>query len=579
MLADFFRMCLTLVVAVGCEFTCAQDPLVTSPEIVIEVKLDRQPDRAFWDVQWQASGLEKNKQYQLTLEDWGEWAVADSLFLRNLRSNISLEKLERGTQNYTLRPPEDWDGTIEISYRILMMAYESKARETFGLMPWYQASFGQGFTSNTLMEIHEVDQPLTAKRIVRFIAEANETIVSGWGLANLGRLTVESNRPLENTVVYFGQPTIASKANADNVVQVVQFGSGDIANQLSPKINQLFQVLSSAFGYRPAHPPTVILADTGGGGVNVAGAMVVGYSSSDPDEFQILLTSAHELFHEWLGGSDFLRVRNPESVWFQEGFTDYLSLWYLAKAKLITPQQFVDRILDLRKSLIGNAAIGEIAFNDDVEWRDGDGPKEMMAYRGGALLAFCADVELRQRGHEGLSRMIKELSKIDSEVDNRTIAKWFKSNGMGDFFDSFINAPQFVDVNQALIEIGCRKSKVPIKVAYAGLKNDQDNPFGKIVAMDPEGVAKVAGVRIGDQILGFWPASERQITFDSGQRPQYDYGLNYFLPNDEINFGVRRGDEELTIQFTPKVRDDLASELGFVVEDGTLGVFFDQGSK
>ena len=62
-------------------------------------------------------------------------------------------------------------------------------------------------------------------------------------------------------------------------------------------------------------------------------------------------------------------------------------------------------------------------FGDpDVGWRDHDGPREKLGYRGGAMLAFHADVELRRQGRPGLLQLIADRAIV---VDLRQQAERF----------------------------------------------------------------------------------------------------------------------------------------------------------
>ena len=291
--------------------------------------------------------------------------------------------------------------------------------------------------------------------------------------------------------------------------------------------------------------------------------MVVGYNPGQLDDPEVLKTMAHELFHEWLGNG-FVRVNNPESVWFQEGFTDYLALWHLAHCRQITHQQFVDRIWELEKSLLDNPSKGTISFGDsDVEWRDGDGPNEQMAYRGAALLAFCTDLELRKAGHPGLSHMISELAKKETSVGNAEIREWYKANGLLEFHEQFVAQPNFVNVDAALKAIGCELTDLATPVAYAGFTNDNDGLFGKVSGVDPKGPAAKAGIKVGDQIQGFWPSVKRKVKIKESLKPEFNYGLSNFPIDTGVNFEVQRDGEQIRLNFVPTTLKDIATRTGY----------------
>lgn len=96
-------------------------------------------------------------------------------------------------------------------------------------------------------------------------------------------------------------------------------------------------------------------------------------------------TIAHEIFHYWNGwrmtGSDY-----ASSQWFQEGFTDYAADWAMVSSGLIAPGGFLGRLADhirnYRELTTALAAPG--------------GRKGPPLYSGGALVAFCWDVQIRR---------------------------------------------------------------------------------------------------------------------------------------------------------------------------------------
>jgi len=72
--------------------------------------------------------------------------------------------------------------------------------------------------------------------------------------------------------------------------------------------------------------------------------------------------------------------------------------WHVAASSLASREGFAERIAIMDAAARGSAVYGQVAFGDpDVGWRDHDGPRETLGYRGGALLAFHADVELRRQ--------------------------------------------------------------------------------------------------------------------------------------------------------------------------------------
>jgi len=561
---------------VGCFIAATQaagqqshPPAASQREIHVHVVFNRSSDVMAWDVHWQALGLDSSQgELELRLADWGEWTRADSLFLRNLRSSVPLEKVDGQYSTLRVVPPAGWDGVLDVTYRILMSDRSSRARETFGLMPWYHENYGQGFTSNTLMDLFVSGEPLVARRVVEFVGDASDTIVSGWGEMSQSRHTVVLDHPLDNTCILFGPITSSARGQVDGVtVEVVQYGAGKaLSDSWKSTVIDLVQSYMRSTGRAINGVIRVILTDTAGGGVKVEGALIVGYQADGSDAVPLLLTTAHELFHQWLGG-ELVRVKQPDAVWFQEGYTDYLALWHLAHLNYISPQQMIDRLVEFSRNIQANPVRGVISFGDPlVPWRD-NGPNEQMAYQGGALLAFHTDVELRRRCKPGLSQIVADLAQIPQPVDNGNIKDWYYQHELADFHREFVQQPNFPQLAAAFSAIGVEATRQDAQVAYIGIAIDQPGDFGVITKVDPAGPAHGAGVHVGDRLTGFWPGARRDLILDDGKPLECPYGLLTIPLNKTIHLGIVRNGQEITLDIDPQPLTGVAHAEGFRVTD------------
>lgn len=535
------------------------------PESKIEfsINLGRESEHREWHVLIDASGLKPELgPVELRLTSWGEWNREPDKFIDQLTSNVKIESVDGDATRYRVMPDDDWDGSIQVSYRVKVMSSDSEDRKEYGLMPWSSDTYAQGFTSNTVMDIYQDDKPLSAPRQISFTAKPGDTIVSGWASPSKGTHRTTLDHPIDNTIVVYGSPVETSIGTTNGTdLEVVQFGKGKaFASRLGKDIAKLATSIEASTGLRLRKPIRVFLNDTGGGGTNVDGAMIVGYPPVDENYNDTLMVTAHEFYHEWLGGG-FVPVANPESVWFQEGFTDYLSLWHLAHLELISADQFLDRLFLLHDLANESSAVGKIAFGDNnVQWRDGDGANETMAYRGGALLAFYTDLEMRQQGKSGLSRMISDLESRKKTINNQEIKHWYYENDLKDFHRQWIEQPNFLDITVALQRTGYFVDWIPISAAYAGFNTKDNEMFGTVVTLDPNGNAKNAGLQIGDRIQGFFPARTTKVTLTDAA-PEFVYGLDTFEVGETIKLGVFRAGKELKINIETKELTDAALKL------------------
>lgn len=549
-----------------------------------------------WEVHWTGSGLQDlPRPLELRLQNWGEWSRADSLFLRNVQANVTLASEETTALSRMVLPAPTWDGLLDVRYQMAMMAFGSEARSTYGLMPWFGETYGQGFTSNTLMELYANGSPVEAVRKVTFRVKQAETpaaigsrsaapppmtIISGWGPPAENVQEVTLDHPLDNTAVLFGIPRnqsvlsySADSAASEIPIEVTQFGGGpELAAELAPRIQRMLKSFAETTQLAPQSAIRVALTETGGGGVNVAGILLVGYSAEnalrdgalDPG---LLMTTAHELYHTWLGNG-FVKVQNPQAVWFQEGYTDYLSLWNLGRAGLITEQQFLDRLIALNKAAHASSSLGQVTFTaENVDWRDGNGPNETLAYRGGALLAFFTDLELRGFAQRDLSRIITDFAKQDDVITNAHIKQWYESHQLHDFAAQYLNAPGFPDFAVAVTANGCRIGKRDQAVAYIGIATDSKGAFGVITQLDPQGPAAAAGAQVGDEITGYWPVFQRELKFHEPEAVKYAFGLDKFPLDQEVHLNVRRAGEEISLNLHPNSLSNVAYVEQFEIAD------------
>ncbi len=577
---------LKLFVVLQC--CCAVIPIAAQetsvPQIKIDVKLDRTPNGMAWIVQWRATGIETSADsLELRLTDWGDWDRVPGRFFSELDCNVDLKSVKGDPTRKRIVTPEGWDGSIEVRYAVKMIAKDSETREHFGLMPWCSDSYGQGFTSNTLMDLFQNDKAVDASRQITFTASKGDTIVSGWGPLSKGSHSVKLSHPIDNTVVLFGAPNKIVTGSVDECdVEVVQYGSGaPIAEQTKSAVESLVKSYGKATGLPLNHPVKIFLTDTHGGGTNVDGAMVVGYPPGfdEPDDYQQfaqLLLTAHELFHEWLGAG-FVPVHR-ESVWFQEGFTDYFALWHLAHLDLISQERFIERIEELATQLTTESAMGKVAFGDSsVDWRDNDGPVETMAYKGGAVLAFLTDVELRKQGKPGLSRMLTDLVQLKRPVRNEDIKNWYYQNGLNEFHKKWIEKPDFPLMHGkgypieslafTLESIGYEINRVPTTIPYTGFSTHDDGQLGIVTELAPDGQAEKAGVQVGDQIVGYWTAAPRKVELDPKLAPKHTYGFDKFQLGETVHLDLFRENKELQLDIEPTQLKGVATVLKGIVKD------------
>jgi predicted metalloprotease with PDZ domain len=266
---------------------------------------------------------------------------------------------------------------------------------------------------------------------------------------------------------------------------------------------------------------------------------------------------AHELLHEWLGS----QLAGDQSVrWFFEGFTEYLANWHGTASGLFTRDRFADRILSFEREARTRSSLGRVAFaQPGVDWYDGDGPNEIMAYKGGAVLAFIIDVELRRRG-ESVSSIIRELlASRSADFGVNEIRDVIRKLGLSDLYDRSIAGMQLPAVEPLLLELGFVKATEEAVLTYLGIDARYAGPAGTsdvvpaiVTAIDSAGPAAEAGVRVNDRIVNFAGRRGEPPRLGSGAPTRFQFGLTV-IPSGArtVKFDIVRDGTPMQIEITP----------------------------
>ncbi|HKD99891.1 MAG TPA: hypothetical protein VKE69_02680 [Planctomycetota bacterium] len=563
------------LLAASCAASSVEAPKDAAPRIETRVAYDPSARDPAWRVEIRARGLAGARDLHLHLEDWGEWMQVDAYYLRDLASDPPLRPRDGARADFDVVAPPGWSGDLRTSYALATAPLGAGARERHGLLPYRAPTYSLGFAANTLMELAWDGRPDGLAQTLVVEAPAAWTVATGFAGASSGRQVATIPVAFGNTVISFGVPrAVARSTEGAFPVEVVQWGGEeDRSAALLRFATAYVRECAASTGSPPTGPVRLIVAEPGMGGTRVDGAIAIGWPESLDGDGGTLHFVAHEVFHDWLGGHLRSATGDESLCWFWEGFTDYLALWHLAKAGLVSRAWFAKRLQSYDEIASRVAKRGEVAYaSAGVAWRDPE--IEPLAYQGSALVAFSIDVALRRAGREGLATIVRDFMNLPGRRYRLAdIREWLESHGLAEIWRERFEKPAPRTLEADLLAIGFVERETPEPLTYLGLQLDADGPFGTVASVDPDGPA--AGlVRVGDRVTGLTPTRERRPRFRADFASSHRFGLDLYDPAAErVRVDVVREGERREIWVRPRVIDGGVLKT-LVPDDARVDAFF-----
>lgn len=416
--------------------------------------------RPEWHLRVQGQGLPTDQgPVCLVFEHWDDWKELDALYIDVLETAPSVGAPLHPGNALVLSQPAGWDGSFEVVFRMTPLLAGSRVQQRHGRLPFWTPSYSLGESRSVFPKVYLDRGEIGGARSVKLEGPSETPAASGWAGQHGSGQVLRLDPTRGNTFLAFGRPHARAQRDlGSGALEVLQYGGREaVADPVADLCEALARHITSTLGDAPVDPSVVFVSDLGGGGMAADPGLIVGYSPDLPAGYvqspYLRHHVAHEFYHQWLG----IRIRADEAIaWFHEGFTDYLSLWHLAAAGLVTADWFAERVFELGEEAATRSTWGEIAFaQPGTAWRDGDGPRETQAYKGGAMLAFAMDVELRRQGRPGLPELIRDSLAMDApHASLEQLESWSRNHGLGEFWENHVAGLQRVDVAALLVEAG-----------------------------------------------------------------------------------------------------------------------------
>jgi predicted metalloprotease with PDZ domain len=381
-------------------------------------------------------------------------------------------------------------------------------------------------------------------------------------------------------------------------IWVVVHGDGWKKKQLEDELRRICSYELKLMDGAPFEKYTFLVhlgkgASGAGGGMEHSNATAISVRSEE----EFLDVAAHEFFHLWnvkrirpeaLEPVDYTKEQYTRALWFAEGVTNTYASYTLVRTRLWTKEQFYE---DLGEQ------ISELEARPANRWQSAEQtsldawlekyplynrPQNSVSYyTKGQVLGVLLDILIRDRtGDERslddvLRAMNTEFAKqgrtYRESLDVRLTAEKVAGGSFEDFFSRYVARAEPLPYQQVLALAGLELRSIEHKHPTLGFSAERDGNGPLIVdAIDTEGAAAEAGLRVGDAIQN-WNGSEVPRNLEAWPYSQ--------KKGSSLRLGIRRDGKNLTLEFRlgeatetlyRPVEDTNASEKARRIREGLL---------
>jgi predicted metalloprotease with PDZ domain len=282
-------------------------------------------------------------------------------------------------------------------------------------------------------------------------------------------------------------------------------------------------------------------------------------SSSAVHEFLHILVPLN-LHSEEIGNFDYRTPKMSQHLWLYEGTTEYFSHLAQVQANVVTEEEFMQEI---RKKIMSTESLDKplslVTLSKQVlepEYQE----LYPIIYEKGAVAAMLLDIRLRDLsgGKMTLLKLVNDLTKKygpekpfkDNELIDVIVKMTYPE--IGDFFKNYIIGEQPLPYKEYFAKMGWdfEAEKTSKKMGFGKTQLEGAMENNKLVLKLKPLEENALGIQEGDQLVSI---NGQELTMMNGQQLMEAF-MNP-APDTEIEVGVRRSGELVTLKGKPSMRD------------------------
>ena len=502
----------------------------------------------------------------LSVPVWTPGAYEISDYVRKA-VNVSVTG-EGGTPRWDKLDPDTWR-VVPNGARSITIAFSYIADSMDNAMSWATREFAFFNGTNILPFPEGRSTDFTATVTIR--TEADWQVATGMAPADAPRTFAASNyHDLVDMPFFIGALDVDSVRVGETMFRTVTYPKGVMRgadrDRFRDHLTRMVPPMVAVFGEIPVSSYTnLILFDStmsGASALEHQNSHLGIYSPFIVDHEFLPSITAHEIFHLW----NVKRMRPAEMVpyrydrpqpttwlWVSEGITDYYADVAQVRGGIIDSAQFLELVTEKMGEVATapNVALEDASLSSWIRPVDGT---QYIYYPKGSLAGFMLDIMIRDASNNArsLDTVMREVYQTTFRGGNGrgfTAQDWWgavsraaSGRSFTDFNARYIDGREPFPWSTVLPLAGLRMNVDSIHEPWIGLATNVDSAGVRVMEVEPDGAARVAGVEVGDYLLRVGDIAVTDPDFGARYRARYAR-----RDGDRVPLVVRRGTEERTL--------------------------------